>query len=214
MSERGETIAFDQSGRALGPRALKTRRRLLEATEKQLAERSVRDIAVVDITRTAGTSPATFYQYFKDVNEAVLQLAERVSEELAEALQEVDDEWFGEPGLENARRMIRALLQIWDQHRSLLQARNLIADEGDRRFYRARRRAMAPLIGRVAKQVLATQRAGRLAPEVNPMVAAIGIVAMIERLATYNVELSSIGVSRDDLIETCARIVQDAMARS
>jgi AcrR family transcriptional regulator len=214
MGEHAKTLAFDQSGRALGPRAMKTRERLLEATEKQLQECSVRDVAVVDITREAGTSPATFYQYFKDVTEAVLHLAERVSEELAISLQDVDDEWFGEAGLDNARRMMRHLLRTWDEHRSLLLARNIIADEGDRRFHRARRKAMAPLIGRVAKQVLATQRADRLAKEINPTVAAIGIVAMIERLATYSEDLVHIGVTREDLIETCARIVQDAMARS
>ena len=78
MSESSSTqkVTVDQSGRALGPRAMSTRQRLLDATVELLDEQSVRDIAVVDIARKAGTSPATFYQYFKDVAEASLRLAE------------------------------------------------------------------------------------------------------------------------------------------
>ena len=67
----------DQSGRTLGPRALLTRERLLEATEELLGERSLRDLSVVEIARKVGTSPATFYQYFKDAQEATLRLAEQ-----------------------------------------------------------------------------------------------------------------------------------------
>ncbi len=56
----GEIRAVDQSGRRLGPRALHTRQRLLDATVALLNERSVRDISVVEIARKANTSPATF----------------------------------------------------------------------------------------------------------------------------------------------------------
>jgi putative ABC transport system permease protein len=38
-------------------------------------------VSVVDIAGAAGTSPATFYQYFKDVSEATLRLAELTAEE-------------------------------------------------------------------------------------------------------------------------------------
>ena len=40
-----------------------------------------RDLKVVDIARAAGTSPATFYQYFPDVEAAVLVLAEEMIED-------------------------------------------------------------------------------------------------------------------------------------
>ncbi len=61
-----EKLTVDQSGRVLGQRALHTRQRLLDATVELLTHRSVRDISVVEIARKASTSPATFYQYFKD----------------------------------------------------------------------------------------------------------------------------------------------------
>ena len=53
-----EARTLDQSGRALGPRALGTRQRLLDATARRREEKSVRDISVVDIARKANTSPA------------------------------------------------------------------------------------------------------------------------------------------------------------
>ena len=61
-----------QTGRPLGPRALRTRQRLLDATASLLVERSVLDIPVVEIARKAETSPATFYHCFRDVEEAAL----------------------------------------------------------------------------------------------------------------------------------------------
>ena len=60
-----------------------TRRRLLKATADSLETHGVRDLRVVDIARAVGTSPATFYQYFRDVEDAVLVLADAVGEDLA-----------------------------------------------------------------------------------------------------------------------------------
>jgi AcrR family transcriptional regulator len=74
--------AVDQSGRELGPRALNTRRRLLESIVELLESSSVRDLSVVEIARRAKTSPATFYQYFKDVGEATLCLAQEAAAEM------------------------------------------------------------------------------------------------------------------------------------
>ena len=61
-------VALD--GRPLGKRGAQTRRRLLDATATLLETHGIRDLRVVDIARAVGTSPATFYQYFRDVEEA------------------------------------------------------------------------------------------------------------------------------------------------
>ncbi len=203
--------AVDQSGRELGPRALQTRQRLLDATASLLADRSVRDVSVVDIARTAGTSPATFYQYFKDVSEATLRLAEQAADEMPEILDLVAGSWEGDEGLARARRLVDAFLRHWDHHRAVLRVRNLAADEGDRRFLRVRQKAMTPVLARLAEQVAASQRAGRLDAAIVPQAAAAALGAILERLAAYRRELETIGVSRDDLVETCARIVRQTV---
>lgn len=56
-------------GRVIGARAQATRRKLLDATAKLLTEQGILDLRVVDISREIGTSPATFYHYFNDVDE-------------------------------------------------------------------------------------------------------------------------------------------------
>src|SRR5690606_17909694 len=68
-------------GRVPGRRGLATRRRLLDTLAEMLATTSYRDLKVVDVARVAGTSPATFYQYFPQVEAAVLALAEELAGE-------------------------------------------------------------------------------------------------------------------------------------
>ena len=53
--------------------------RLLDATAKLLDKNGVLELKIVDITREVGTSPATFYQYFVDVEAAILALVEQAT---------------------------------------------------------------------------------------------------------------------------------------
>ena len=167
----------------------------------------MRDVSVVDIARTAGTSPATFYQYFKDVSEATLRLAEQAADEMPEMLGIISGSWEGPHGLERARRLVDAFVRHWDEHRAVLLVRNLAADEGDRRFLRVRQKAMTPVLARLAEQVIAGQQSGHVDSAIVPQAAAAALGAILERLAAYHRELEMVGVKREDLIETCARIV-------
>ena len=63
-------------GRVPGERGRQTRQRLLDATVELLATTSWRSVKVTDIARQAQTSPATFYQYFANVEQAIQVLAE------------------------------------------------------------------------------------------------------------------------------------------
>src|SRR5919198_2227822 len=92
----GSPVATD--GRELGKRAQQTRRKLLDATQELLETRSIRDMRVVDIARAVGASPATFYQYFADVESAVLVLAEEVADELDPIAHLLDEPWRGRKG--------------------------------------------------------------------------------------------------------------------
>ena len=67
-------------GRVPGRRGRATRQRLLECTAELLAATPWRSIKVIDIARQAGTSPATFYQYFENVEAAITVLAEELVE--------------------------------------------------------------------------------------------------------------------------------------
>ena len=58
--------------RSLGRRGEATRQKFLEAVETLLEGGTYRELTVADIARHAGTSPATFYQYFSAAEDAVL----------------------------------------------------------------------------------------------------------------------------------------------
>lgn len=196
-----------QTGRVLGPRARRTRRRLLDATAELLGERSVLDISVVEIARRAETSAATFYHYFKDVEDAALELAREAADEMPALVEMVDGSWEDGAGLETARRVARAFLDHWEAHHAVLVIRNLAADRGDARFQEVRRKALSPLLERLAERIADAQAEGRVATLLHPFVAASALGSLLETLAAHTAELTRRGVGRDALIETSAAIV-------
>jgi len=202
-------LAID--GRPLGRRAQQTRRRLLDATCELLESQGIRDLRVVEVARKVGTSPATFYQYFRDVDEAVLVLSDELTDELHPLAQLLDKPWNGKTGLDAARTIVDGYFRFWDSHRAIMRVRNLAADEGDQRFRDVRNRALGLLTDRMAGAVAENQRAGRIAAEISPYSAAAAMVSMMERMATYHFDLEPRGVTRADLVETTARILHQTV---
>jgi AcrR family transcriptional regulator len=197
----------DQSGRELGPRALSTRRRLLESTVALLESSSVRDLSVVEIARRAGTSPATFYQYFKDVSDATLCLAQEAAAEMPLVVEAIEGSWRGQKGMDTAREIADAFVRHWDTYRAVLLVRNLAADEGERSFQKVRRDALRPVLEALAKKIEESQPGAVASGAAHPVAAAAAVAAILERLAAYHKDLEPLGVGRDDLVETCARIM-------
>ena len=200
-----EPIAID--GRPLGRRAQQTRRRLLDATHELLESRSIRDVRVVDIARAVGASPATFYQYFADVESAVLVLADEVADELDPIAALLDDPLRGRAGLDVARQLVDSFVSYWDRYRAILRVRNLASEEGDARFREVRIRTLSRITERLRKQIAEGQAGGRVAAEVQPYAAAAGLVAMLERMAAHHVNIEDRGLSREEMVETLARII-------
>jgi AcrR family transcriptional regulator len=209
--ERSDFV--DQNGRALGPRAQATRQRLLSAAQALLDEQSLRDLRVSDIARRVGTSPATFYQYFKDVEDVVLCLARDASREMHDITGLIDGDWQGEAGLERGRALASAFIDHWDTHHAALRVRNMAADEGDTRFLEVRGRAMAPLLSALAARIEAVSPSSG-SSLVHPHAAAAAMAAILERLAAYHRELEGMGVTREHLVETTAYIVQRTLTET
>lgn len=199
-----DDLALD--GRQLGKRGAATRRRLLDATTLLLESHGIRDLRVVDIAREVGTSPATFYQYFRDVEEAVLILAAEVGEETAPLLQLLTGDWQGPAGLQKARRLVDDFIVFWDAHRAVLRTRNLGAQEGDQRFRSVRNSSLRPLTEGLARLVSPG--------DLSPIAAASALVAMMERMAAFHVDLEPLGASRSDVVETVAQIVHRTVTAS
>src|SRR5437899_11140690 len=101
-------------GRTPGRRGRATRERLLQCTTELLEKSSYRDLTVIDIARCAGCSPATFYQYFADVEAAVLVRAEEMAsngKDLTSLIKTSD--WRGKNGSETALAIVDSFLGLW-----------------------------------------------------------------------------------------------------
>jgi AcrR family transcriptional regulator len=202
----------DPDGRALGPRATETRQKLLDATEELLGTRPLRDLRVIDVARRVGTSPATFYQYFQDLEDAVVHLAERAAGDLPPIVAAIQQGFADDGALDRARGIVEAYIAHWDAHRAVLRVRNLASEEGDPRFRGVRRRVHGPVIEAIAAEIVRNQEAGRVARELHPVAAAAALAAILERLAAYHAELQTFGITREHLVETSARILVRTVA--
>ena len=203
----GRVTATD--GRVLGQRAHETRRRLLDATAALLVEQGAFDLKVIDIARTVGTSPATFYQYFEDVDAALLALAADAGADMAVLMPLLHETWGRKSGLATVRLFVAGFLEYWDGHKAVLRLRNLRAEEGDTRFRHNRLQATTSLLDAFIAKIDDAKAAGRVADEMNSYATAGAMIAVLERLVAFHVEFQRRGVSRDEMIETISRILYE-----
>jgi AcrR family transcriptional regulator len=192
-------------GRVPGRRGLATRQRLLDCTAEMLRTTSYRDLKVIDIAREAGTSPATFYQYFGDVEAAILVLGEemaRASEGLVRMVQEGN--WRGKAGYRTAVAFADAFIQFWDEHRPVLRVVDLSTDEGDRRFRNVRVRWLNNITRELAKVTEAFQAEGKN-PGVDAMANAGVLVTMAAHVAAHHYGFEFWGIRTADARTAMAR---------
>lgn len=203
--------ALAADGRIIGARAHRTRRRLLDATAKLLAERGALGLRVVDITREVGTSPATFYQYFPDVEEAILVLAEEATDDIEKLEPYIQTPWNDADRVGHVQEFVDAFMEYWDQHRVILRVRDLRAEEGDERFWAVRRRGYAAIIPELTRKIEEAQSSGRVSSELNSYAAAAAAMAMLERLLTYRSVFRRRGVTKEAMAATLAAILYETV---
>lgn len=202
-----ESAPVDQNGRVLGPRALNTRRRLLDSTSQLLRSSGFRELSVVDVAKSAGTSPATFYQYFRDINDAIYELAREAMASHEPTIEIIDQTWVGEAGLVTARRIIEAFVDLWERYGHVLRARDQLAAEGHERFVALRFDALRPILFHLSDQITGAQESRDVPAEIHPITAAAAMTAILERLVGAYPYLEQLGATRDHLVETCSLIL-------
>lgn len=224
MADPSDEVLVDQAGRPLGPRALQTRRKILDATVRLLAEKPMRDMRVIDIARQIGSSPATFYQYFKDVEDVVLHLAGQTKESTPELVELISGDWEGRAGHERGRKIVNLVIDHWEKYAPVLRARNNASDEGNLSLREERMAAMMPLVEAFRQAIAHSQaRAEQQAPDalasersdewqggrIDPLVGATAVTSCLERLSMYHGWITELGGSREVIVETTATLMQD-----
>lgn len=193
-------------GRVPGKRGRATRLRLLECTQAMLSSETYRDLKVVDIAREAGTSPATFYQYFPDVTTAILALAEEMATDGNDRLTVLvrTGPWKGAAGFDTANAIAAGFIQFWEERWPLMRVMELTSAEGDQRFRSIRTRLLNEFTVALS-EVIASLRGASSADD--PMATASVLVSMLAHVAAHRYGFEFYGIRTDELQRSMAQIL-------
>ncbi|MEV7687127.1 TetR family transcriptional regulator [Streptomyces bungoensis] len=195
-------------GRVAGRRGQATRQKLLDCLSEMLSSSPYRDVKVIDVARKAGTSPATFYQYFPDVEGAVLEIAEQMAADGAGLTELLEGRtWAGKAGWQTAQELVEGFLEFWRKHDAILRVVDLGAAEGDKRFYKIRMKILNSVNNSLADAIAQLQSKGRVDKDVNPAAMAGSLVAMLAAVASHQKGFSSWGVKQAELKPNLALLV-------
>ena len=199
-------------GRTPGERGRATRERLLACSAELLQERAYRDVTVMEIARRAGTSPATFYQYFPDVEAAIVELAGRMAGEAEGLVRLVEEaDWRGKAGYDAALALTDGFLDLWEHHRAILRVVDLSTAEGDSRFRSIRTDLLHEITVRLRDVIAGFASEGRHPDTVEPTAHAATLVSMLAHVAAHREGMEAWSIKTSDVRTSCARVVYEAV---
>ena len=196
-------------GRVAGRRGQATRQKLLDCLSEMLSSSPYRDVKVIDVARKAGTSPATFYQYFPDVEGAVLEIAEQMATEGAELTDAASRAAPGSarPAGRPPRNSSTGFLEFWRRNDAILRVVDLGAAEGDKRFYKIRMKILNSVTNSLTDSVKELQAKGKVDKDVSPAAMAGSLVAMLAAVASHQKGFQTWGVKQAELKPNLALLV-------
>jgi AcrR family transcriptional regulator len=197
--EGGVQLGTPAQGRELRARGRRTMRKLLDAGVEIFAQRGFHAARVDDIVKLAKTSHGTFYLYFSNKEELFRALAQEVADEtiaLADSLPPVDP---GPEGRAELRAWLARFVEVYEHYGPVIRAWTE-AEIGDSEFGRLGTDVLTEF-----SRVLTGRIRQSSSPDVNPQIAALAVVAMIERF-NYYVLSRQVNVSRDEMLDTLATV--------
>jgi AcrR family transcriptional regulator len=209
MARDSGTLATTD-GRVPGRRGRATRQKLLECTAELLTSTSWRSIKVIDIARQAGTSPATFYQYFENVEQAILVLAEELMEGAAALAELVDGTWTATESWATATAVVTGFMDYWEANRSVFRVVELATEEGDLRFQGLRVRALNAVTVTLARVIGAGGAAASPAGS-DPMAVAATLISMLAHVAAHQYGFEFWGIRTTAMVDSQARVLHWAV---
>jgi AcrR family transcriptional regulator len=190
--------------RELRARGKRTMRSLLDAGIEVFATRGYYAARVDDIVKLARMSHGTFYLYFANKEDLFRALAAEVSDEMEALADSMEPLTPDADGRERLRDWIDRLTTLYEKYGPVIRAWTE-AEMGSHEF------------GRLGNDVLSRvtralgQRISRAdLGDVDPVVASVALVAMLERL-NYYVLAGQVKVSRVDMVDTLARVTHAAL---
>jgi AcrR family transcriptional regulator len=177
-----DQVRVNKSGQSLGQKGHRTRQRILDATRQLIEAEKGLAPAAAAVAREAGISSPTFYLYFADVGEAILDVVAEISQEFEPVAALLEAPWPADQLFDYALRFTEAYFAYWYAHAAVLRVRNRLADGGDERFKALRiaqgSRLTEPLTTKLAKGVFDGREV------VDQMTLATILITGLERTAT------------------------------
>lgn len=186
-------------GRTLRARGRHTRRRLLDAGSLVFAERGYHAARVDDVVKAAQTSHGTFYLYFGSKEDLFRALAAEVADEMAALAGEFPPLGADAEGRAEIRAWLVRFGALYDRAGPVIRAWTE-AEISDSEIGRVGGGLVAEFAGRLAARIRPA------APDLDAQIAAMAIVALIER-TSYLAANGTLRIDRDTLLDTLAAIV-------
>ncbi len=195
-------------GRVAGRRGQATRQKLLECLREMLDTSPYRDVKVIDVARMAGTSPATFYQYFQDVESAILEIAHDMAKDgqRLKALTE-NQAWGGKGGYAAAEALVDGFLEFWQEYEPILRVVDLAAAEGDKRFYKVRQSILTAVTQGLTEAIEDVQAKHKSGDDIVPNAMAGVLVAMLAAVSGHQKGFETWKIKMKDVRPALATLV-------
>ena len=209
----GGAEARATDGRMPGRRGQKTRQKLLDCTRTMLERGGYRDLKIVDIAREAGTSPATFYQYFPDVEGALVVLAGQMAEDGRNRLPAsvTTRPWEPTEAYRSTLLLVDDFFAFWEDHRPLMRVIDLAAAEGNPEIRGMRMGMMNEFARALSTVVHRSMSDGDLPEDTDALAVASVVVTLLVNVAIQRYQFEFHNISSTSVDEAVRRMVFTAL---
>jgi AcrR family transcriptional regulator len=184
-------------------------RKLLDAGTQVFATRGYHAARVDDVVKLARTSHGTFYLYFSNKEDLFGALTSEVTTAMHELAENLPELVPGPAGLAALREWVANLAALYDKYGAVIVAWTE-AEIGESSFGRMGDDLISQVAGELVRRIRVSGPNGTGPPGIDPQVASLVLVAMIERL-NYYAMTSQVRLDRDAMIDTLASVTQAAI---
>ena len=199
---------------ALGKKAQETRRSLMQAARRLLDIVSPLGLTAAAISKEAGTSAATFYVYFNNVEDILWALCDAISEDTTNLFPSADFLRTPERLDEDAMAFVSGYGEIWARHGPLLLFRNLEADRGNRRFGLLVTRIALPILCELTDRIIEAAGPDGPVTRSDANAEAVVLVAAIDRIAAAIQLYPEDSITPETLLRAEARVLARMLRRA
>ena len=154
-----------------------TEREILDAGERLMRERPFREVTVDEVMRHTGLKRPAFYAHFRDREDLVLRITQRIGAKLFE----MTDRWLqGDQPEEDLRSALSGVAAVFVDHGPVLRA---VADAAtsDAAVETAYRALVQSFVDATARHIREEQAAGRTPADLDPEHTASALIWLNER---------------------------------